>query len=291
MIGISSPFEFDFISPPSRTSLIKALERLYALGALNNTGNLTDHGRKLANFPLDPIYGHLLLKSREFNCIFEILTIVAMLSAENIMFQPQSGDQKASAKSAHRTFFAYEGDLFTLLNIYDAWRQANMGQQWCYSHYINFRSMTHAHDIRTQLTSLVENIGFDPTSSCGNEKNEILKCFVSGLFLNTAMRIPGIGYQTMVTKRDVSIHPSSVLFARNPPPKCVVFTELVLTSKAYIRGVNVIDGTLLPDLVPSFFGKIEKEDDKKNISKVSIEVSNISNTLVNFILLFYFLLL
>jgi len=52
----------------------------------------------------------------------------------------------------------------------------------------------------------------------------------------------------------VTIHPSSVLHGRNPPPKHVVYTEVVVTSKTFIRGVTMCDAGALKKLLPHFFG-------------------------------------
>ena len=41
-------------------------------------------------------------------------------------------------------------------------------------------------------------------------------------------------YKTKVGGHEVSIHPTSAMFGRNPPPKCVVYTELLVTKRAYI---------------------------------------------------------
>ena len=40
------------MDPPPHEMLMRALENLYALGALNDKGDLTKLGRKMAEFPL-----------------------------------------------------------------------------------------------------------------------------------------------------------------------------------------------------------------------------------------------
>ena len=44
-LGINDLIHFDFMDPPPAETLIKALEQLYALGALNDRGELTKLGR------------------------------------------------------------------------------------------------------------------------------------------------------------------------------------------------------------------------------------------------------
>ena len=53
-LGINDLINFDFLDPPPAETMIRALEHLYALGALNEDGNLTFLGRRMAEFPLDP---------------------------------------------------------------------------------------------------------------------------------------------------------------------------------------------------------------------------------------------
>lgn len=54
-LGINDLIHFDFMDPPPAETLIRALEQLYALGALNDEGDLTKLGRRMAEFPLDPM--------------------------------------------------------------------------------------------------------------------------------------------------------------------------------------------------------------------------------------------
>jgi len=44
---------------------VLALEQLYALGALNHKGELTKLGRRMAEFPLDPMMAKMLLASEK----------------------------------------------------------------------------------------------------------------------------------------------------------------------------------------------------------------------------------
>ena len=47
-LGIHDLLHFDFMDPPPAEMLIRALEQLYALGALNDRGELTKLGRRVA---------------------------------------------------------------------------------------------------------------------------------------------------------------------------------------------------------------------------------------------------
>ena len=61
-------------------TLMRALELLNYLEALDDDGNLTDLGAVMAEFPLDPQLAKMLIASCNHNCSNEILSITAMLS-------------------------------------------------------------------------------------------------------------------------------------------------------------------------------------------------------------------
>ena len=71
------------------------------LGALNNTGNLTELGRKMVEFPLDPPQSKLLIVSESLKCSDEILTIVSMLSVPAIFFRPKDREAESDAAREH----------------------------------------------------------------------------------------------------------------------------------------------------------------------------------------------
>lgn len=60
-LGINDLVHFDFLDPPPHETLVLALEQLYALGALNHHGELTKLGRRMAEFPVDPMMAKMLL--------------------------------------------------------------------------------------------------------------------------------------------------------------------------------------------------------------------------------------
>ena len=71
---------FSWFAAPE--TLMRALELLNYLAALNDDGDLTELGAIMAEFPLDPQLSKMLVASCEYNCSNEILSITAMLSGE-----------------------------------------------------------------------------------------------------------------------------------------------------------------------------------------------------------------
>lgn len=70
----------DFSPGPAPETLMRALELLNYLAALNDDGDLTELGSMMAEFPLDPQLAKMVIASCEYNCSNEILSITAMLS-------------------------------------------------------------------------------------------------------------------------------------------------------------------------------------------------------------------
>ena len=60
-LGIDDLVHFDFMDPPAPETLMRALELLNYLAALDDDGNLTELGAIMAEFPLDPQVGSTLL--------------------------------------------------------------------------------------------------------------------------------------------------------------------------------------------------------------------------------------
>lgn len=106
-LGINDLLGFDFLDPPPGDTLVRALDLLYALGALNDRGELTKIGRRMAEFPMDPALSKSILASEKYKCTEEVsqfalrlvriivlksvgcsqvLTIVSMLSESGSLF-------------------------------------------------------------------------------------------------------------------------------------------------------------------------------------------------------------
>jgi len=247
-MGINDLLGFDFMDPPPVQTLIGAMEALYSLGALDDEGLLTRLGRKMAEFPLEPQLSKLLILSCELGCSEEALTVVAMLSVENPFYRPKDKQGQADMKKAK--FFQPEGDHLTLLAVYKAWEQSKFSNPWCYENFIQARAMKRSQDVRKQLVTIMDRYKMDIVSA-GRNYAKVQKAIVAGYFTNSAKKDPQEGYRTMVEGNTVYIHPSSAIFNKNP--EWVLYHELVLTTKEYMRNVMAIEPKWLVELAPQFY--------------------------------------
>mmetsp|Transcript_12824 Transcript_12824/g.38739 ORF Transcript_12824/g.38739 Transcript_12824/m.38739 type:complete len:1220 (-) Transcript_12824:544-4203(-) len=257
-MGINDLLAFDFMDPPPPATLVSALETLYNLGALDEEGLLTKLGRKMAEFPLDPPMSKMLIASVDLGCSEEVLTIIGMLNAQNIFYRPREKQSQADQKKAK--FFQAEGDHLTLLAVYEAWKASKFSNPWCFENFIQSRSMKRAQDVRKQLMQTMDRYRLDLVSA-GRNFNKIRMAVASGFFMHAARKDAQEGYKTIADGTPVFIHPSSALFQRQPD--WVIYHELVLTSKEYMREVSAIEPKWLVELAPRFF----KAADAHKLSK------------------------
>ena len=343
-LHVSNLLQFDFLSPPSRSSLTFSLEHLLLLQSLDSSGTLTSLGSLMVQFPLSPHYAKCIIMSskEEFSCSLEMIIIISMLSVETLFFVPrnETGKEKGGAANgqtklllAKKKFEGKYGDLLTLLEIYLAYEKSTNKYEFCQQHCINAKSMLKVKQIHEQLTQLCLRLEL-PLLSCRNsvdlnttvsssssssnsssrsgeskathvtigDYSSLRRCLVLGLFLNAARRQSDGSYLTLTDKTQVWIHPTSVLFrssslhrskfdldsksshtrlisnhtnSNDDVVDCVLYNELVLTSKKYLRDVVVIDLAWLHELVPQYYseGVIQgiRMDGKGRLSSAGVE--------------------
>ncbi|XP_061611126.1 ATP-dependent RNA helicase DHX8-like isoform X2 [Phyllopteryx taeniolatus] len=153
-MGINDLLAFDFMDAPPMETLITAMEQLYALGALDDEGLLTRLGRRMAEFPLEPMLCKMLIMSVHLGCSDEMLTIVSMLSVQNVFYRPK--DKQVQADQRKAKFFQPEGDHLTLLAVFNSWKNNKFSSPWCFENFIQGRSLKRAQDIRKQMLSIMD---------------------------------------------------------------------------------------------------------------------------------------
>ncbi|XP_017959671.1 ATP-dependent RNA helicase DHX8 isoform X2 [Drosophila navojoa] len=247
-MGINDLLHFDFMDAPPVESLVMALEQLHSLSALDDEGLLTRLGRRMAEFPLEPNLSKMLIMSVALQCSDEILTIVSMLSVQNVFYRPK--DKQALADQKKAKFNQAEGDHLTLLAVYNSWKNNKFSNAWCYENFVQIRTLKRSQDVRKQLLGIMDRHKLDVVSA-GKNSVRIQKAICSGFFRNAAKKDPQEGYRTLVDSQVVYIHPSSALFNRQP--EWVIYHELVQTTKEYMREVTTIDPKWLVEFAPSFF--------------------------------------
>ncbi|KAI5657257.1 hypothetical protein M9H77_26050 [Catharanthus roseus] len=251
-LGIDNILGFDWPASPSPEALIRALEVLYSLGAIDDDAKLTSPaGFQIAEIPLDPMISKMILASNGLGCSEEVITIAAVLSIQSIWVSARGSEKELD--EAKLRFAAAEGDHVTFLNVYKGFVQSSKSAKWCHKNFINYHAMRKALEVREQLRRIAQRLGIG-LKSCEGDIQAVRKSVTAGFFANACHLEPyshnGM-YKTIGTSQEVYIHPSSVLFRVNP--KWVVYNSLVSTDRQYMRNVISIDPSWLTEVAPHFY--------------------------------------
>jgi pre-mRNA-splicing factor ATP-dependent RNA helicase DHX38/PRP16 len=253
-LGVKDLLDFDFMDPPPQDTILTSMFDLWALGALDNLGELTELGRKMSAFPMDPSLSKLLITAEQYGCSEEMITIVSMLSVPNVFYRPKERQDEADAQ--REKFWVHESDHLTYLQVYSAWKSNGYSEGWCIKHFLHAKSLRRAKEIRGQLMDIVKLQKME-LISCGMDWDIIRKCICSGYY-HQAARYKGSGeYINLRTNLGVQLHPTSALYAGHPPDY-VVYHELILTSKVYVSTVTAVDPHWLADLGGVFYSVKER---------------------------------
>jgi len=250
-LGIDDLVHFDFMDPPAPETLMRALELLNYLSALDDDGDLTELGSMMADFPLDPQLAKMVIASTDHNCSNEALSIVAMLSVQQVFMRPN--DAKKSADEAKMKFAHIDGDHLTMLNVYHAFKQNHEEPQWCYDNFLNLRSLKQADNVRQQLARIMDRFNLKRTSTDFNSREyyiNIRKSLVTGFFMQIAHLERTGHYLTVKDNQVVQLHPSTCL---DHKPEWVLYNEFVLTTKNYIRTCTDVKAEWLIQLAGNYY--------------------------------------
>lgn len=250
--GVKDVLSFPLLDPPDVYAMEKALLTLHSIGALNDDGELSEIGIKMADFPLPAAYSRVLVAAAEpdADCLLEAIDIIACLTdGDDIFLQPKSEEKREEVEDARRDLFRREGDILTYLTAMQKYASENINRsEWCQKRLLSARDMKYAMSVRRQLQDncvkwnmLAEKPPPDPQPfvPISAERAEILlKCFLKAFAMKTASLQPDGSYCTTVGKHVVAIHPSSVLYGKKV--EAIMFLEHVYTQKNYAKKVSAI---------------------------------------------------
>ncbi|KAL2078561.1 hypothetical protein ACEWY4_026246 [Coilia grayii] len=241
----------DFINRPDPEGLMQALEELDYLAALDNDGNLSEIGIIMSEFPLDPQMAKSLLASCEFDCVSEVVTIAAMLAAPSCFLEPPVS-MAAEATQCHLKFRHPEGDHFTLINIYNTFKQSQREpyfspEKWCQDYFLCYEALQTACAIRSELMDILRRLELPISELAFGTKTNTLnikRALLAGYFMQIARDVDGSGTYFMLSNKHVAqVHPLSSYGAKAHKlglPEWVLFHEYTLSENNCIRTVSQI---------------------------------------------------
>jgi len=254
-LGIDDLVHFDFMDPPAPETLMRALELLNYLGALDDEGDMTELGYQMSELPIDPQLAKIVITSPDYGCSDEILSIVGCMSVPQIFMRPREAAKAADEAKAQ--FAHQDGDHLTLLNAYATYAATPKAEkkQWCWDNFINDRSMQSADNVRKRLTGIMNRLQLPivSTDRRGNgsfDYTNVRLALTSGMFMQVAFKQKQGNYLTVKDNQIVYIHPGSVIDSK---PDWVMFEEFALTTKNYIRTCSTTRVEWLVEMAPHYY--------------------------------------
>jgi len=158
--NLGDPHSFPFVEPPPSNAIRDGYKLLTELGAIDEKGKLTSHGRIMATLPIDPCIARIILAAQENNCLREIKAIAAALAIPDPRVRP--ADREQEADNAHRHFAHPDSDFLSLLNIWNLFHDVQSQikswsrlKKFCASHFLSFQRMREWLDLHEQLDRLL----------------------------------------------------------------------------------------------------------------------------------------
>ncbi len=269
-LNLGDVSQFPYLEAPDSGMIRDGYKLLFELGAVNKaTGdniNITQTGRQLAHFPIDPRLGRMLLAAKDLGVMNEVLVIVSALSIQDVRERPMDKQQASDQK--HSRFKDENSDFISLLKLWDYYHDKNgelsQGQlrKLCRREFLSFIRLREWNETYRQLRMSLKDSKFELANNKPNntkiknkkskksnqEKVEdddkylaqydaIHQSLLTGLLSNIGFKQENQEYQG-ANNRKFFIFPASSL--RKKSPKWIMSAEVVETSRLFARTVAKI---------------------------------------------------
>ncbi len=253
--------EFPLPDPPSPRLINEGYKCLREIGALDRRKEMTPTGHRLARLPLDPRLGRMLLAAEQEHALPEVLVIVAALSIMDPRERP--AEQATQADQAHAQWKNEESDYLSLLSL---WRSTleflekrglkrNQLRKWCSRNFLNFLRVVEWHNLVQDLGSALRDTLRWRIPEPGDEAQQapadmIHRSLLAGAPLQIGIWRPEDKVYRGAGGRDFAIFPGSGLFRRRKRADWLMGSELVETSRLWMRRCAVLDPAWVEQVAP-----------------------------------------
>merc|ERR1711879_238675 len=169
--------------------------------------------------------------------------IVALLSVKQVFTIPRS--RRFEALRKHKQFTTQQGDLLSMINVFDAFVDNKQSPMFAHKYYLNAAALQQAMIIYERLKQTLKSLKLKVTSDVEPDTEMLLDVIAAGYFLNSAYLHHDGFYYTCREKTKLKIHQDSCVFGLNPPPKVITFGDT--TEASYQEAVDVQNRVLNQD--------------------------------------------
>lgn len=189
--GIDHVGSFRWMEPPDERSLIKALQLLTDLGALETggegeEGRITDLGRRMISFPVHPRYARMLLAGEQFGCVYQACLLAALTQGRDLLMRRQGGmvDEQRDDLLGDST----TSDFFRMVRAWNYADKNNYRLEACKALGIHAQSARQVKPLLEHFLRIAKQEGFD-TDPRPVEDAAVQKCILSGFSDQLARRL------------------------------------------------------------------------------------------------------
>ncbi|XP_071794185.1 3'-5' RNA helicase YTHDC2-like isoform X2 [Asterias amurensis] len=210
--------------PPAILIVKNAVQLLKAIDAIDNWEDLTELGHHLADLPVEPRLGKMMLYSIVLKCLDPVLTIVCALAYRDPFVLPNHPSEKRAAMAVRKKYAANTySDHMALLRAFQAWQRARSDgweRAFCVRNYLSQATMEMIVGMRTQLLGQLRASGFVRARGPGdirdlntNSENwAVVKASLcAGMYPNIIKVDRERKQLTTQTESKIRFHPNSVL--------------------------------------------------------------------------------
>ncbi|MCU1549280.1 MAG: ATP-dependent helicase HrpA [Arthrobacter sp.] len=263
---------FPFVEPPDSRAINDGVSLLRELGALSaarpqeqpaegaasgrNGGGLTAVGQQLAQLPVDPRLGRMIVEAGKRGCVREVMILAAALTIQDPRERPTDKQQLAAEK--HARFRDENSDFTGFLNLWNYIQEkqqelsSTQFRRLCRSEFINYLRVREWQDLFAQLRQLARPLGIsldnkrlaDPV---GNHEG-IHMSLLSGLLSHIGILDERKREYVGARGSRFAIFPGSALFKKSPT--FVMAAELVETSRLWARVAAKFDPLWAEQVAP-----------------------------------------
>ena len=227
---------FGFLDPPDRRSIRDGVQLLQELGAFDGDGEITPLGRRLAQLPVDPRLGRMILAAESENCVREILVVAAALAIPDPRERP--ADKEEAARQKHARFSDENSDFLSYVNLWRYLRDqrkersGSSFRRMCREEFLHYLRIREWQDLTGQLRSIARDMGIREQDEPADGAR-VHAAVTAGLLSHVGMREGDSREFQGARNSKFVLAPGSVLTKR--PPRWIVVADLVETSRLYGR--------------------------------------------------------
>lgn len=232
---------FPFMLSPQTKVIKDGLRLLEQIKAIDKSKNITNIGRNLLKFPLDPQLSIMLHHAKEQKYLKDILIVVSGLSVGDVRERPK--EYRDAADLAHKVFQTDTSDFASMLLIWE-WasdirkiESNNKLKKACKDNFISYQRLIEWFDVHQQLVDTCKDLNW-VMEECKSDDATLHTIILYGLFNNIGALTADLNYQGANNKKFL-IFPGSTL--KQKKPKWIVANEIVETSNIYARTIAKIE--------------------------------------------------